>query len=160
MMKRMQEKMRRETKALTNYAKAHEAERLTVETEKLTDEHMQRLARQRRAAEDAEAKRSATLREERAKRAAVAAAEETAYDAELMQLTIEQEKREKKITDAKARGRARAIQELRVKDAEEQEYKKKMEEMHQQKLQEEALEEMRLERIERANALAKEKRER
>merc|ERR1719353_2556364 len=56
-------------------------------------------------------------------------AEDDAFKAEIAKLEREQQKREKTIAEAKARGRARAIEELQTKDAEEQAYKKQAAEL-------------------------------
>merc|ERR1719247_3028056 len=96
--------------------------------------------------------------------------EDAAFKAELKKLALEQEKRDEKIADAKARGKKRAIEELSAKEAEDQAYKKQMEEMKmemerkrtkdmQERMEKEALAEVRAQREAKAKAAAEAKRE-
>merc|ERR1719313_3120174 len=124
------------------------------ETQKLSDDHMKRVIAEKRAA----AEKKALLEEKHAmKKMEEKRAEEAAYKAELKKMMKEQELREEKMADAKARGRKRAIEELQAKEAEEQAYKKQMElqeakakKQMQERMQEEALKELRAQRMERA----------
>merc|ERR1719456_2123382 len=98
------------------------------EMERMADEQMKRVIKEKKALAKKKAiAEKKALAEKRAmveKKVLAERAEDDAFKAEIAKLEREQQKREKTIAEAKARGRARAIEELQTKDAEEQAYKK------------------------------------
>jgi hypothetical protein len=103
------------------------------EMERMADEQMKRVIKEKKALAKKKAiAEKKALAEKKAmveKKVLAERAEDDAFKAEIAKLEREQQKREKTIAEAKARGRARAIEELQTKDAEEQAYKKQAAEL-------------------------------